>query len=112
MPVIGEAAVSGFLKLLVHKSLNSAPDFVADHKQLDQQLKQWQSILLDIQVSPWLNFQKNLSVLDINLGQQHTSTNCTWPLLFHLTRYPKFLHQKYLKQINSFGQIIILKFIN
>ncbi|MBA0771167.1 hypothetical protein Gotri_019679, partial [Gossypium trilobum] len=38
MPVIGKAALSGFLKLLVHKSLNSALDFVADHKQLDQQL--------------------------------------------------------------------------
>ncbi|PPD90554.1 hypothetical protein GOBAR_DD12482 [Gossypium barbadense] len=49
MSVIGEAALSGFLDLLVGKSLDSALNFVADHKQLHQQLKQWQSILPDIQ---------------------------------------------------------------
>ncbi|KAK8273065.1 hypothetical protein V6Z11_D11G380600 [Gossypium hirsutum] len=49
MSVIGEAALSGFLDLLVGKSLDSALNFVADHKQLHQQLKQWQSILSDIQ---------------------------------------------------------------
>ncbi|TXG74966.1 hypothetical protein ES288_1Z029500v1 [Gossypium darwinii] len=49
MSVIGEAALSGFLDLLVGKSLDSALNFVADHYQLHQQLKQWQSILPDIQ---------------------------------------------------------------
>nr|KJB46342.1 hypothetical protein B456_007G361400 [Gossypium raimondii] len=49
MSVIGEAALSGFLDLLVGKSLDSALNFVADHDQLPQQLKQWQSILPDIQ---------------------------------------------------------------
>ncbi|XP_052880912.1 putative disease resistance RPP13-like protein 1 [Gossypium arboreum] len=49
MSVIGEAALSGFLDLLVGKSLDSALNFVADHNQLHQQLKQWQSILPDIQ---------------------------------------------------------------
>ncbi|KAB2006747.1 hypothetical protein ES319_D11G368900v1 [Gossypium barbadense] len=49
MSVIGEAALSGFLDLLVGKSLDSALNFVADHYQLHEQLKQWQSILPDIQ---------------------------------------------------------------
>ncbi|TXG74974.1 hypothetical protein ES288_1Z030300v1 [Gossypium darwinii] len=49
MSVIGEAALSGFLDLLVGKSLDSALNFVADHYQLHQQLKQWQSILPAIQ---------------------------------------------------------------
>ncbi|TXG74773.1 hypothetical protein ES288_1Z012300v1 [Gossypium darwinii] len=49
MSVIGEAALSGFLDLLVGKSLDSALKFVANHNQLHQQLKQWQSILPDIQ---------------------------------------------------------------
>ncbi|XP_040961101.1 putative disease resistance RPP13-like protein 1 [Gossypium hirsutum] len=49
MSAIGEAALSGFLDLLVGKSLDSALNFVADHYQLHQQLKQWQSILPDIQ---------------------------------------------------------------
>ncbi|TYI03893.1 hypothetical protein ES332_A11G374300v1 [Gossypium tomentosum] len=49
MSVIGEAALSVFLELLGAKLLNSALNFVADHKQLRHQLKQWQSILPDIQ---------------------------------------------------------------
>ncbi|KAG8479787.1 hypothetical protein CXB51_029538 [Gossypium anomalum] len=49
MSFIGEAALSGFLDLLVGKSLDSALNFVADHNQLHQQLKRWQSILPDIQ---------------------------------------------------------------
>ncbi|PPD71064.1 hypothetical protein GOBAR_DD32060 [Gossypium barbadense] len=49
MSVIGEAALSGFLDLLLGKSLDSALKFVANHNQLHQQLKQWQSILPDIQ---------------------------------------------------------------
>ncbi|KAB2059936.1 hypothetical protein ES319_A11G342100v1 [Gossypium barbadense] len=49
MSVIGEAALSVFLELLGGKLLNSALNFVADHKQLRHQLKQWQSILPDIQ---------------------------------------------------------------
>ncbi|KAG8479674.1 hypothetical protein CXB51_029425 [Gossypium anomalum] len=43
------AALSGFLDLLVSKSLDSVLNFVSDHNQLHQQLKQWQSILPDIQ---------------------------------------------------------------
>ncbi|XP_040948161.1 putative disease resistance RPP13-like protein 1 isoform X4 [Gossypium hirsutum] len=49
MSVIGEAALSGFLELLWGRLLDSALNFVADHKQVQQQLKQWQSILPDIQ---------------------------------------------------------------
>ncbi|XP_052877423.1 putative disease resistance RPP13-like protein 1 [Gossypium arboreum] len=49
MSVIGEAALSVFLELLGGKLLDSALNFVADHKQLHPQLKQWQSILPDIQ---------------------------------------------------------------
>ncbi|XP_052479452.1 putative disease resistance RPP13-like protein 1 isoform X1 [Gossypium raimondii] len=49
MSVIGEAALSGFLDLLLSNSLDSALKFVANHNQLHQQLKQWQSILPDIQ---------------------------------------------------------------
>ncbi|MBA0742756.1 hypothetical protein Gogos_015777, partial [Gossypium gossypioides] len=45
----GEAALSGILDLLVSKSLDSVLNFVSDHNQLHQQLKQWQSILPDIQ---------------------------------------------------------------
>ncbi|KAG8479789.1 hypothetical protein CXB51_029649 [Gossypium anomalum] len=49
MSVIGGAALSVFLELLGGKLLDSALNFVADHKQLHQQLKHWQSILPDIQ---------------------------------------------------------------
>ncbi|TYI58736.1 hypothetical protein E1A91_D11G381800v1 [Gossypium mustelinum] len=49
MSVIGEAALSVFLELLGGKLLDSALNFVADHNQLRPQLKQWQSILPDIQ---------------------------------------------------------------
>ncbi|MBA0716741.1 hypothetical protein Golax_015547, partial [Gossypium laxum] len=49
MSVTGEAALSAFLELLGVKLLDSALNFVADHKQLHPQLKQWQSILPDIQ---------------------------------------------------------------
>ncbi|MBA0754767.1 hypothetical protein Gogos_020230, partial [Gossypium gossypioides] len=49
MSVIGEAALSAFLELLGRKLLDSALNFVADHKQLHTHLKQWQSILPDIQ---------------------------------------------------------------
>ncbi|TYI58745.1 hypothetical protein E1A91_D11G382500v1 [Gossypium mustelinum] len=49
MSVIGEAALSVFLELLGGKLLDSVLNFVADHKQLRPQLKQWQSILPDIQ---------------------------------------------------------------
>ncbi|KAL1146399.1 hypothetical protein V6Z11_A11G369400, partial [Gossypium hirsutum] len=43
------AALSVFLELLGGKLLDSALNFVADHKQLHRQLKHWQSILPDIQ---------------------------------------------------------------
>ncbi|MBA0753991.1 hypothetical protein Gogos_021210 [Gossypium gossypioides] len=49
MSVIGEAALPMFLDLLEGKLLDSALNFVADHKQLRRQLKQWESILPDIQ---------------------------------------------------------------
>ncbi|TYG96675.1 hypothetical protein ES288_A11G370400v1 [Gossypium darwinii] len=49
MSAIGEAALSGFLELLWGRLLDSALNFVADHKQLRQQLSQWKSILPDIQ---------------------------------------------------------------
>ncbi|PPD79409.1 hypothetical protein GOBAR_DD23654 [Gossypium barbadense] len=49
MSVIGEAALSVFLELLGAKLLNSALNFVADHKHLRQQLEQWHSVLPDIQ---------------------------------------------------------------
>ncbi|PPR96119.1 hypothetical protein GOBAR_AA24555 [Gossypium barbadense] len=49
MSVIGDAALSLFVELLGGKLVNSALNFVADHKQLRQQLKQWQSKLPDIQ---------------------------------------------------------------
>ncbi|MBA0771363.1 hypothetical protein Gotri_019832, partial [Gossypium trilobum] len=41
MSVIGEAALFVFLELLGGKLLDSALNFVADHKQLRPQLKQW-----------------------------------------------------------------------
>ncbi|MBA0687726.1 hypothetical protein Goari_015236, partial [Gossypium aridum] len=44
-----EAALSAFLELLGRKLLDSVLNFVADHKQLHTHLKQWQSILPDIQ---------------------------------------------------------------
>ncbi|XP_052878212.1 putative disease resistance RPP13-like protein 1 [Gossypium arboreum] len=49
MSVFGEAALYVFLDRLVGKSLDSALNFVADHGQLHQQLKQWESLLPDIQ---------------------------------------------------------------
>ncbi|KAK5787205.1 hypothetical protein PVK06_041858 [Gossypium arboreum] len=49
MFAIGEAALSAFFELLGGKLLDSALNIVADHKQLHPQLKQWQSILPDIQ---------------------------------------------------------------
>ncbi|XP_052880983.1 putative disease resistance RPP13-like protein 1 [Gossypium arboreum] len=49
MFVIGEVVLSVFLELLGGKLLDSALNFVTDHKQLHPQMKQWQSILLDIQ---------------------------------------------------------------
>ncbi|KAB2059938.1 hypothetical protein ES319_A11G342300v1 [Gossypium barbadense] len=49
MSVIGEAALFVFLELLGGKLLDSALNFVADHKQLHSQLKQWKSILPDVQ---------------------------------------------------------------
>ncbi|XP_016709180.2 putative disease resistance RPP13-like protein 1 [Gossypium hirsutum] len=49
MSVIGEVVLSVFLELLGGKLLDSALNFVTDHKQLHPQMKQWQSVLLDIQ---------------------------------------------------------------
>ncbi|KAK8300867.1 hypothetical protein V6Z12_D05G423200 [Gossypium hirsutum] len=48
MSVFGDAALSAFLELLSAKLLDSVLNFVADHRQLHQQLKLWQSILPEI----------------------------------------------------------------
>ncbi|MBA0753246.1 hypothetical protein Gogos_022016, partial [Gossypium gossypioides] len=48
MSIIGEAALSVLLERL-GTLVDSVLNFVADHKQLRQQLKKWQSIFPDIQ---------------------------------------------------------------
>ncbi|TYH21174.1 hypothetical protein ES288_A04G021900v1 [Gossypium darwinii] len=48
MSVFGEAALSAFLELLSGKLLDSVLNFVADHREVHQQLKLWQSILPEI----------------------------------------------------------------
>ncbi|MFQ6622394.1 hypothetical protein Gotur_002384, partial [Gossypium turneri] len=48
MSVFGEAALSAFLEPLSAKLLDSVLNFVADHRQVHQQLKLWQSILPEI----------------------------------------------------------------
>ncbi|XP_022717248.1 putative disease resistance RPP13-like protein 1 isoform X2 [Durio zibethinus] len=48
MSVIGEAALSAFLQLLFDKLGNFALNFVTDHKQVCEQLKEWESKLPDI----------------------------------------------------------------
>ncbi|KAG8492809.1 hypothetical protein CXB51_010127 [Gossypium anomalum] len=48
MSVIGEAALSAFLELLSGKLVDSVLNFVADHRQVHQQLEQRQSILPEI----------------------------------------------------------------
>ncbi|KAG8492674.1 hypothetical protein CXB51_010347 [Gossypium anomalum] len=48
MFVFEEAALSAFLELLFAKLLDSVLNLVADHRQVHQQLKLWQSILPEI----------------------------------------------------------------
>ncbi|KAK8622432.1 hypothetical protein V6N13_117349 [Hibiscus sabdariffa] len=48
MAFIGDAALSKLLDLLLGKSIDAALNFVADHKQVYDQLKEWKSILPDI----------------------------------------------------------------
>ncbi|XP_017604659.1 putative disease resistance RPP13-like protein 1 [Gossypium arboreum] len=48
MSVFGEAALSAFLELLSAKLLDSVLNFVADYREVHQQLKLWQSILPEI----------------------------------------------------------------
>ncbi|KAG4150044.1 hypothetical protein ERO13_D05G371100v2 [Gossypium hirsutum] len=48
MSVFGEAALSAFLELLSAKLLDSVLNFVADYRQVHQQLKLWQSIFPEI----------------------------------------------------------------
>ncbi|KAK8527714.1 hypothetical protein V6N12_054917 [Hibiscus sabdariffa] len=48
MAFIGDAALSKLLDLLLGKSIDSALNFVTDHKQVYEQLKEWKSILPDI----------------------------------------------------------------
>ncbi|PPS11655.1 hypothetical protein GOBAR_AA08990 [Gossypium barbadense] len=50
MSVFGEDALSAFLELLSAKLLDSVLNFVADHRQVHQQLQLWQSILPEIKV--------------------------------------------------------------
>ncbi|XP_038998643.1 putative disease resistance RPP13-like protein 1 [Hibiscus syriacus] len=45
MAFIGEAALSKLLELLLGKSIDAALNFVADHKQVYDQLKEWKSIV-------------------------------------------------------------------
>ncbi|XVF18559.1 hypothetical protein REPUB_Repub11eG0033100 [Reevesia pubescens] len=49
MSVIGEAALSVFLELLIEKLVSSALNYIADYKEVHVQLKEWQSKLPDIQ---------------------------------------------------------------
>ncbi|KAE8703394.1 hypothetical protein F3Y22_tig00110472pilonHSYRG00492 [Hibiscus syriacus] len=48
MAFIGEATLSKLSDLLLGKSIDAVLNFVADHKQLYDQLKEWKSILPDI----------------------------------------------------------------
>ncbi|KAK8622458.1 hypothetical protein V6N13_117370 [Hibiscus sabdariffa] len=48
MAFIGDAALSKLLDLLLGKSIDAALNFVADHKQVYDQLKEWKSVLPDI----------------------------------------------------------------
>ncbi|KAL4313168.1 hypothetical protein GQ457_01G002040 [Hibiscus cannabinus] len=48
MAFIGDAALSKLLDLLLGKSIDAALSFVADHKQVYDQLKEWKSVLPDI----------------------------------------------------------------
>ncbi|TYI85244.1 hypothetical protein E1A91_D05G427000v1 [Gossypium mustelinum] len=48
MSVFGEAALSAFLELLSAKLLDSVLNFVADYRQVHQQLNLWQSIFPEI----------------------------------------------------------------
>ncbi|KAE8669649.1 hypothetical protein F3Y22_tig00112226pilonHSYRG00056 [Hibiscus syriacus] len=48
MAFIGEAALFKLLDVLLAKSIDAALNFVADHKQLYEQLKEWKSIFPDI----------------------------------------------------------------
>ncbi|GMJ05485.1 hypothetical protein like AT3G14470 [Hibiscus trionum] len=45
MAFIGDAALSKLLDLLLGKSVDAALNFVADHKQVYDQLKEWKSLL-------------------------------------------------------------------
>ncbi|KAK8330038.1 hypothetical protein V6Z12_A11G367000 [Gossypium hirsutum] len=91
MSVIGDAALSLFVELLGGKLVNSALNFVADHKQLRQQLKQWQSKLPDIQavlddaeekqiknegVKKWLDDLQDLAY-DLRLKLQKTQSQAS-----------------------------------
>ncbi|XVF18576.1 hypothetical protein REPUB_Repub11eG0034800 [Reevesia pubescens] len=49
MSVIGEAALSVFLELLFEKMASFALNYIADYKQVQEQLKEWQSKLPAIQ---------------------------------------------------------------
>ncbi|XVF18689.1 hypothetical protein REPUB_Repub11eG0044600 [Reevesia pubescens] len=49
MSVIGEAALSVFLELLFDKLASSALNYIADYKQVHEQLKEWEKKLPDIQ---------------------------------------------------------------
>ncbi|KAL4273053.1 hypothetical protein GQ457_13G030430 [Hibiscus cannabinus] len=48
MAFIGDAALAKLLDLLLGKSIDAALNFVADHKQVYDQLKEWKTLLPDI----------------------------------------------------------------
>ncbi|TYJ38806.1 hypothetical protein E1A91_A04G018900v1 [Gossypium mustelinum] len=62
MSVFGEAALSAFLELLSGKLLDSVLNFVADHREVHQQLKLWQSILPEIKAA--LNHAEEKQIKD------------------------------------------------
>ncbi|TYJ39339.1 hypothetical protein E1A91_A04G062900v1 [Gossypium mustelinum] len=66
MSVIGEAALSAFLELLSGKLVDSVLNSVADHRQVHQQLEQWQSILPEIKAV--LNRAKEKQIKDEDEG--------------------------------------------
>ncbi|MBA0809272.1 hypothetical protein Gohar_024941, partial [Gossypium harknessii] len=66
MSVIGEAALSVFLELLSGKLVDSVLNFVVDHRQVHQQLKQWQSILPEIKAV--LNHAEEKQIKDEDEG--------------------------------------------
>ncbi|KAB2086247.1 hypothetical protein ES319_A04G016400v1 [Gossypium barbadense] len=66
MSVFGEAALSAFLELLSAKLLDPVLNFVADHRQVHQQLQLWQSIIPEIKAV--LNHAEEKQIKDEDLA--------------------------------------------